>query len=330
MGGYLGQRRQRQRRRWRRRWRRRRRWRGCPSRWWWRRQRQRRWRRRRPGRHAIFEHFAHQLQHPPRAAAATATATAATAAAAVVWQPVAHRHHRCELGSVPAPVERADALRRRVHHHLHQPDGQPPLVARAAEEQREVRLLRARGAAAARAPLLTDDGALGIDVCVRALDVIRELAQQLERLPQQRRIVHRHVQLVHRLVEGGVGVLAAAEAHAHLLQRLEYGAARGGGAGGAERQVLDEVRQPALLLRLADRPHLQRDAQRGALLGLGVVAHVVRDAVAQRAVRDVAVQVAPHHVLGIGLFAAAASIDLLLLTTDKDTRATDKVFHIPV
>ena len=50
-----------------------------------------------------------------------------------------------------------------------------------------------------------------------------------------------------------------------------------------ERRVLDEVREPELIVRFEDRARVDDEPKLGALFGFGVLADVVADAVRQRA-----------------------------------------------
>ena len=99
------------------------------------------------------------------------------------------------------------------------------------------------------------------------------------------RAVGRNLQLVDRLVEAGVGVDVRAEAHAGRLQERDD-VLLGKVARAVEGHVLDEVRQPALVVVFEHRSGVDHEPELGAVLRLLVGADVVAHAVRERADRD--------------------------------------------
>ena len=86
------------------------------------------------------------------------------------------------------------------------------------------------------------------------------------------------VQLVDGLVERRVRVDVGAELHADLLDVVDDVLLREP-LRAVERHVLDEVREPALVVVLEHRAGVDREPQRRALLGLVVLHHVVGEPV---------------------------------------------------
>ena len=98
-------------------------------------------------------------------------------------------------------------------------------------------------------------------------------------------IVGRNLQLVDGLVEARVGVDVRAEAHADRLHERDDVLLREV-ARAVERHVLDEVREPALIVVFEDRAGVDDEPELGAALRLLVRADVVAQAVRQRADGD--------------------------------------------
>ena len=114
----------------------------------------------------------------------------------------------------------------------------------------------------------------------------RPVLEDVERLAFDVRGVGRDLKLVDRLVEARRGVDVGPEAHADGLEvahELVLREAR----RAVERHVLEEVREPALVVVLEDRTGVHDEPELGALLGLGVPADVVAEPVRQRADDDV-------------------------------------------
>ena len=95
----------------------------------------------------------------------------------------------------------------------------------------------------------------------------------------------RNLQFVDGLVEAGVGVDVRAEPHAERLHERDDVLLREV-ARAIEGHVLDEVRQPALVVVFEHRAGLDGEAKLGASLRLPVGAHVVAQAIRQRADGD--------------------------------------------
>ena len=95
-------------------------------------------------------------------------------------------------------------------------------------------------------------------------------------------LVGRHLEHVDGLVEAGVGVDVGAEAHAERLDE-RHELLLGKVLGAVEGHVLDEVREPALVVVFENRAGVDDEPELGALLRLLVGADVVVQAVRRAA-----------------------------------------------
>jgi hypothetical protein len=136
--------------------------------------------------------------------------------------------------------------------------------------------------AEARAPFLDHDPTLLLHLGRVERDRMCPVLEDLERRVDDGRLVRRYTQHVHGLIEGRVRVEMRAKPHAdpldevHELLLLEA-------ARPVERHVLDEVREPALVIPLEHRAGVHGQPQLGALLGARVLTDVVAHAVRQPA-----------------------------------------------
>ena len=96
---------------------------------------------------------------------------------------------------------------------------------------------------------------------------MRPVLEDRERLVDDARRVGRDRQDVDGLVEARVGVEVRAEPHADRLQVLDE-IVLGEVRRAVERHVLDEVREPELVVGLEHRAGVHDEPQLGALLGL--------------------------------------------------------------
>ena len=98
-------------------------------------------------------------------------------------------------------------------------------------------------------------------------------------------IVGGNLQLVDRLVEARVGIDMRAEAHARRLQERDDVLLREVSRA-VESHVLDEVREPSLIVVFENRSRVDHQPELGAALRLLILADVVAQAVRQRADGD--------------------------------------------
>ncbi len=108
---------------------------------------------------------------------------------------------------------------------------------------------------------------------------MRDIAEEQKRLAHRLGVVGRHVQHVHGLVEARVGVHARPQPHADRLHELHQ-VLLGEVLAAIEGHVLDEVRQPELVVVLDDRSDIDGEPQFGpperAVVDPDVVAKAVR------------------------------------------------------
>ncbi len=194
---------------------------------------------------------------------------------------VADRDHAHQIGAVPVPVEAAQLIGRRGSNDVGQPNRQALGIARAAQQHRELHVLDAGVGAEAEAPLLQDDSPFLVHLVRVERHVLRPVLKHEHRAVEHRRIVGRHLQLVHRFVVAGVRVHVRAEAHADRLQERHDALARKV-RGAVERHVLDEVRQPALVVVFEDRTRVDDEPELRPISRLRVDANVVTQSVGQR------------------------------------------------
>ena len=96
------------------------------------------------------------------------------------------------------------------------------------------------------------------------------------------------VDVVHGLVQGGVGIKVGAELHADVLQVAEQSVV-GEVLGSVEAHVLKEVCQSALVFLFEHRAYLLGNVEVGLSFGKGIVADVVGESVFEFAYTHVGV-----------------------------------------
>ena len=104
------------------------------------------------------------------------------------------------------------------------------------------------------------------------------------------------IDVIDRLVEGGIGIKILAELHADALQVLLQGVAREVRCA-VEAHVLEEVGQTALLVFLLHRADALRDVEVAPLFGPLVVADEIGEAVLKLARLDGRVKGDRRHLL---------------------------------
>ncbi len=108
-------------------------------------------------------------------------------------------------------------------------------------------------------------------------------------LVKQSLAVGRNLQHVHGLVERRVRIQVRAETRSDRFQ-VSNDLVPGERLGSVEQHVLDEMREPALVVVFVDRAGLHHQAELGALLGLLVLAHEDGDPVGERAPRNMGIE----------------------------------------
>ena len=172
---------------------------------------------------------------------------------------VADRDDGHQIGAVPVLVEARQLIRLERLDDFRLADRQPVRVARALEQDRKQLVGQARARAAPQAPLFHDDAALLVDLDRIERHVVRPVFEHQQRAVDRLGLVGRNLQHVHGLVEARVGVEVRAEAHPERLDERDDGLLREV-LRAVERHVLDEVREPLLVVVLEDRSGLARRA----------------------------------------------------------------------
>jgi hypothetical protein len=192
---------------------------------------------------------------------------------------VADRHDRHQVGAVPVLVEALQGLWRKPVERFLGANRQPLAVARSLEEDGCLRILHPGIRTPSLPPFLDNDPALLVDGVEVERQPVRDVAEEQERLAHRFGVVGGHVQHVHGFVETRVGVHARPEPHAdrfHELHQILLGEV----LAAVEGHVLDEVRQPELIVVLDDGADIdgqpQFRAPERAVVDPDVVAKAVR------------------------------------------------------
>ena len=203
---------------------------------------------------------------------------------------IADDDDRLVVGAVPFLVE---ALQRVVLEAL-QPvevtDQVAVLVARALAQSLQQLHRRTPRSAVARAQLLHDDAALGVDLLGPERDEVRPVVQDQHGRVDDSLARGRDVRnVVNRLVPARTGVEVVAEFHADGLQVLDE-LFSGEVLRAVEGHVFEEVGQTLLVVLLLDGAHVVQDVEVGLPLGLFVVPDVVGQSVVEPARADLLVR----------------------------------------
>ena len=194
---------------------------------------------------------------------------------------VADGDHGLPLRAIPRVVVGAQPGRRRRSQDVGLADGQPVGVPRVVEDDRDLLVADPRAGAEPAAPLLDDDAAFLVDFGRVEVQAAGEVGERRQPACHDVALVGRQVEHVDGLVEARVGVHVRAEPGAEALEvadelaGLEVGAA-------VERHVLDEVREPLLVVGFLERPRLHGQPQRYALFRAPVAPDEVLEPVRQR------------------------------------------------
>ena len=161
----------------------------------------------------------------------------------------------------------------------HQTDGHTLAILRAGIEIRQLAVQDAHAGTAAHTPFLMDDAALLVNLFRLQIQAAAPVAEDEEAGVDVRHVGRRHiVDVVHRLISGGIGVEVLSELHADALAILDQ-AVSGEVLAAVEGHVLQEVCQTALAFLFLYGAHLLRDVEVCLILRLLIVADVVGEPV---------------------------------------------------
>jgi hypothetical protein len=193
---------------------------------------------------------------------------------------IADHDHGLPLGTVPGVVEGAQSRDRRVADDVRLADRESFGVARVVEQHRELLVADARSGTQSAAPFFDHHTPFLVDLFLRQGQPAREVGERGQPLLDHLRFVARQIEHVDGFVEARVGVHVRPESRPDRLEvrdqlaRLEMGAA-------VERHVLDQVREPELIVGLEQRSCLDREPQRYSLRRPRVLADEVGEPVRQ-------------------------------------------------
>ena len=197
---------------------------------------------------------------------------------------VAHDDEGLQIRAVPFLVIRPQLVGLEVLDHVDRADGHPVGVAASGEHLRQLLLPHAGLRVLPGAPFLAYHAPFLADGGVGQRQAPRPVVQDEQARVHHAALVHRRVgNHVHRLVERGIGVEVLAAAHPHALDVLVHAVVREIPAS-VEGHMLQEVRQPALVLLLQDGAHVLGDVEIRPVLGQLVMTDVIRQSVAQPSV----------------------------------------------
>ena len=193
-----------------------------------------------------------------------------------------------QVRAVPGPVVALQGLVGEGLDDLFLADGQALGVARAPQQDRELRVAHPGVGPPVEAPFLDDDAALLLDGRRVEAQPVGPILEDEERRLQDGRGVRGHLEHVDRLVEAGEGVEVGPEAHADGLHEIDELLAREV-PGAVEGQVLDHVGQAPLVVVLEHGAGPDDEPELGPVAGLAVLADPVTEAVGELADRDLGV-----------------------------------------
>ncbi len=197
---------------------------------------------------------------------------------------VADDDHGHQVGAIPVAIEAHQLLALGALDDLGLADGRPIRVARAFELDAAHLVLRPLARAEVHPPFRQHDPALVIDAALVERGTLGPVLEHEQRAIQHPVHVGGHAQRVLGVVvaRGRVGV--GPDAQAERGEKIEDALARKVPRA-LELHVFDEVRQPLLVVVFEHRPGVHDEAQLGPARRLAVRAHVVAQAVGQRAER---------------------------------------------
>ena len=185
------------------------------------------------------------------------------------------------VGTIPGLVEVLQARGGEAAQDLGRADRDAFGVPRLVVEDRRLLLEDAPRRALPQPPLFDHHAAFLVDLDRVERHAAGKVGERQQSLVDQALLVGRHLQHVDGLVKRGVGVDVRAEARAGGLEERDQLAGLEV-LRAVERHVLEQVREPALVVVFEQRPGLHRQPHQHALFRAGVLAHVVAQAVGQR------------------------------------------------
>ena len=198
---------------------------------------------------------------------------------------VADGDHRHQVRTIPIRVELPQPGGGDLLNDLRTADGRSVGIARALQQDRQLRVTQPRCGTQTLPPLFEDDAALPVHGGRLERDVAGPILHDEQRAIDHGGAVGRNLQLVHRLVEARVCVHVRAEPHAERLDERDHVLA-GKMLGAVEGHVLDEMRQPPLIVVLEHRPGVDDQPQLGAPARLPVRPHEILQPVGEPAFAD--------------------------------------------
>ena len=198
---------------------------------------------------------------------------------------IADGDHGHQIGPVPVRVELPEPVGGGVLDDFGPADRQPFRVARALEQDGKLRILYSLVSAEPEPPFLEDDAPLLVDLHGIERHVLRPIFEDEQRSVDHGGVAGGNLQLVHGFVKAGMGVDVRAEAHAERLHEAADVLPRKVQCA-VEGHVLDEVREPALVLILEHGAGIDDEPKLGTGLGLSVLADVIAEPVRERADRN--------------------------------------------
>ena len=167
-----------------------------------------------------------------------------------------------EIGAIPVRVELLQTVVLEVPDDLGRSDRHARGIPRVLEQDRKLRVQDPRVGAETHPPLLQDDAALLVDLVRVEGHRVRPVLEDQQRPVDDARIVGGNLQLVDRLVEARIGVDVRSEAHPGRLEKRDDFLLREV-TRAVEAHVLDEVREPALIVLFENRSCVDDEPELG-------------------------------------------------------------------
>ena len=192
---------------------------------------------------------------------------------------IAYYNDALVVWSVPCLVVVAQELRLEIVYHAHQSYWHAESVFAIGVNFRQVALQQTLNGGVAHAPLLVNHTSFFVYLVLVEQQAVSPVAENYQASVHCSRSLCRHiVDVIHCLVDAGVGIKVCAEFHAYRLAVANYAVAWEMFCA-VEAHVFEEVSQSALFLFLLDRSHPLRDIEVGSVLRPVVVADVIGNAI---------------------------------------------------
>ena len=194
---------------------------------------------------------------------------------------VAHNHDALQIGAIPCFVVVAQSLVWEVVNHIHCAYRQAIAISAVRVDCWQQVFNDAHLSHHAHAPFFVNHLAFRIDFLSIEQQTVSPVAKD-----NQTGVLHTNAccwhlrDVVHRLVDTGIGIDVSAELNAHRFAPLEHIVALEG-LGAVEAHVLKEVSQTALVVFFNHRTHLLRNIKLGLSLRIVVVTDVISQSICQ-------------------------------------------------